>query len=176
MVPYLIVACLLVIYNWIDSFLCQLFGRARSISPKLSVLRRRNLTLHFCFLFPIIHLVCASWARSPVCNSSSWCITAKNAFIMCMQSNEKTKECSTRERIKTIIWNALFLSRIELGFMESRLRRTIFSCMFPYATLIFSSHYHVLSVVPGFIMPQMITVFLTRLWMGSYFMDVCVPK
>ena len=81
---------------------------------------------------------------------------------MCAVIKERTKGGSTRERIKIIIGNDL-LSRIELGDMESRLRRTIFSCMLPYVTLIFSSHYHVLSVVPGFIMPEKITVFLTRL-------------
>jgi hypothetical protein len=173
-VPCLIVACLLVLCSWIDSFYVYCLVEQVAyllICPFLG----DGISCFICYCSPYPPCMCLKWARSPVCNCSSWRITAKNAFLICMQLKERTKEGCTRERIKIVIGNA-FLSRFELGDMESRLRRTVLSCMLPYVTLIFSSHYHVLSVVPGFRMPQMITVFLTRLWMGSYFMDVCVPK
>jgi hypothetical protein len=57
------------------------------------------------------------------------------------------------------------LSRIVFGHMESRSTRSIFSfTSLSYVTLVYNSHYHVLSVFAGFVPPQMITVlFLTRL-------------
>jgi hypothetical protein len=124
-----------------------------------------------CFCFPHPPRMCHKWARSPVRNSS-WCITAENAFLNVYALKERTQEGRTRERLKIMTENAL-LSWVELDDMESPLKKTAFSCTLPYITLVFSSHDHVLSVVPSFIMPQMITMLLTRLRMGSYFMDVC---
>ena len=133
-VPCLIVACLLVLYSWIDSFYVNGMveqGAYLLICPFLG----DGISCFICFPYP--PCMCLKWARSPVCSSSRWCITAKNAFLMCMQLKERTKERSTREKIKII--GIAPLSRIEIGDRESRLRQTTFhACC--HMSLFYSAH------------------------------------
>lgn len=109
-VPCLVVACLLLLYSWIDSFYVSCLveqGTHLLIFPFVG----DGILCFICFCFPYPPCMCLKWVRSPVCNSSSWRITAKNAFVMCMQSKERWKKGSTRERIKSNNWDCPFKSR-----------------------------------------------------------------